>query len=107
MQMRMGMGRRAVRECSQVPGLVLLAHSNKRASAGTQGRTQTTRPTPRPALEKRRGGGSGTQNFVYQKWPDDFPNCKFGFFPTMVTLVLGEGGSRGRDGPSSYGFRPF
>ena len=37
--------------------------------------------------EERGGGGSGTQNFVYDKWPDQiFPMVHFGF-ATMVTLV--------------------
>ena len=49
-------------------------------------------------LEK--GGGSGTQNFVYQKWPHKiFPTVN-SVFPTMVTWVWrrGGGGSRGGGG---------
>ena len=47
------------------------------------------------SARRERGGGSGTQKFVDQKGPNqNFPDCKFSFFPTTVTLVWG-GGSRG------------
>ena len=31
-------------------------------------------------------GGSGSQKFVYQKWPDKICQQKISWFPTMVTL---------------------
>ena len=62
--------------------------------------------TSRLTLEERRGGGGegvwDPKNCVQKMARSD---CKFSFFPTMVTLVCG-GGSRGGGG-SSYGCRPF
>ena len=41
---------------------------------------------------------SGTQNFVYRKWPDQiFPIANF-VFPIMVTLVWRGGGPGGGGG---------
>ena len=41
------------------------------------------------------GGGSGTQKFVYQKWPDkSFPIANFRFFP-LSSLWSGGGGVQG------------
>ena len=39
----------------------------------------------------KREGGSGTQKFVYQKWPDQIFPIVILFFPAMVPLVLGGG----------------
>ena len=48
-------------------------------------------PTPTEALEGRgKGGGFGTQKFVYQKWPHQISS-----FPTTVTLVWEGGGGPG------------
>ena len=64
----------------------------------------------RDVLEERKGGGSGTQKFVFQKWPDKI-------FP-MVNFVFSRDGHFSREGgggagwggvtpPSSFGVRPF
>ena len=47
-------------------------------------------------LEERRGGGSGTQKFVYQKWPkSDFPDGEFHFVPRWsLWSRVGGGGLR-------------
>ena len=42
-----------------------------------------------------RGGGSGTQNFVYQKWPDQI-------FP-MVSFVVSHDGHFGLEGGGAGG----
>ena len=72
-----------------------------------------TSPHGREVLEggKGRRGGSGTQNFVNQKWHDQiFPFVNF-VFPTMVTLVSWAGGGvqggGGGNPPSFWGVRPF
>ena len=54
--------------------------------------------------ERGEGGGSGTQKFVYQKWPDQI-------FP-FVNFVFSHDGHFGLEGgggvpPSSYGVWPF
>ena len=47
--------------------------------------------------------GSGTQNFVYQKWPHQvFHIVNFGL-SHFVTLVLGGGGPGGGEGPMVVG----
>ena len=47
-----------------------------------------------------RGGGSGTQNFVYQKWPNQlFPTVNFGF-SHEGPFGLGGGGGRGVPPPA-------
>ena len=55
--------------------------------------------SPKHVLRERKGeGGSGTQKFVYQKWPESiFPSVNlFSLFPTMKS------GSRGEEGPGLY-----
>ena len=50
-----------------------------------------------------RGGGSGTQKFVYQKWPDQiFPIAKF-VFPHECHFGLGGGGGATPPPPTVYG----
>ena len=49
--------------------------------------------SPREVLEVGGGKGSGTQKFVYQKWPDQFfPIVNFVFFPQW-SLWSGGGGA--------------
>ena len=52
---------------------------------------------------RRGGGGSGTQKFVYQKWPYKIFSVVNFVFPTMVTLVRGGGGGAGHPLPMVYG----
>ena len=40
---------------------------------------------------RKGGGGSGTQNFVYQNGPTRFSLSQISFFPTLVALVRGGG----------------
>ena len=64
------------------------------------GRSGVPGAPPPPGLKERGGGGaSGTQKFVYQKWPDQiFPMVNFCFFPQGSLPLVGGGGSRGGGG---------
>ena len=58
--------------------------------SGTQGGV----PLHGLALEERRGQGSGTQNFVYQKWPDPIFPIVNRFFPRWSLWSGGGGGGQ-------------
>ena len=57
-----------------------------------QGAKQTQQsPVPQPqGMYWKRGGGagSGTQKFVYQKWPKSICSSVIFFLPTMTPLLL-------------------
>ena len=62
----------------------------------------TPPPPPQGCIRREEGGGSGTQKFVYQKWPNQIsPTVNFCFFPQW-SLWSGGGGV-----PSSNAIGPF
>ena len=62
--------------------------------SGLPGDVGRTKQQTRPGLCLKGvcwGGVSGTQKFLYQKWPDTFIQRYVSFIPTMVSLVWGAG----------------
>ena len=90
-----------IRPLRSPPGWLRHIHTGQGSQLKASGCAEAQTSPPRDAVEQRRGGGgSGTQKFVYQKWPESIiPFVNFNFSHHEIWIRGGGGGDPGGGGP--------